>query len=60
MTREDFMRLCERAADFCDISDSCTITVTKRGGEVITMTIKDSIVTQVMTRGEGHQLRKLY
>jgi hypothetical protein len=61
MTRESFMQLCERAADFCDVSKSATITITKFDGETITLTIKDNFVTSVMTKGvSGHQLRELH
>ena len=58
MTREDFMRLCERAADFCDVCQSCTITITKLDGEVITMTGND--ITVIPKKESGHQLRELH
>jgi hypothetical protein len=61
VTRENFMQLCERAADFCDVSKSCTITITKCDGDVITLTTKDDFVTQVMTKGRsGRDLRELH
>ena len=60
MTREDFMQLCERAADFCDVSKSCTISITKCDGETITLTMSDHFVTSVMTKGGSHQLRELH
>jgi len=60
MTRDDFMQLCDRAAEFCDVCKSCTITITKCDGEVITMTINNITVTPMMTRESGHQLRELH
>jgi hypothetical protein len=61
MTREDFMGLCERAADFCDVCKSCTITITKSDGEIVTLTVTNTTVTPMMTKkGGSHQLRELY
>jgi hypothetical protein len=61
MKREDFMQLCERAADFCDVCKSCTITITKSDGEIVTLTVTNTTVTPMMQKGEsGHELRELY
>jgi hypothetical protein len=44
MTRDDFMQLCERAAEFCDVCAECTVTITKCTGDVISMSIKNNTV----------------
>lgn len=60
MTREEFMQLCERAADFCDVCQSCTITFVKGDGDVISLTITNNIVTPTTWKAGGsHQLREL-
>ena len=53
MTRDDFMQLCELAADFCDVCKTCTIAITKCDGDVITFNINDSIMTKTTTKSEG-------
>jgi hypothetical protein len=57
VTREDFMQLCERAADFCDVCKTCTITFTKPDGNVISLTANDKPLRK---EGSALELRELH